>query len=529
MLPPHMMNYSKIASIIFSATLIGLFIFLIYQLKIDFNAIGKISFFQFFLLLILSLLTIATNGSKLRNVVNVLGIRLSTREWFGLSSVSATLNNLFFKAGSLVTSNYLKRKYNFHYMSFVGSQGADQLILLFSNAILGTAVCEYIVYTQESDIQWMVACYAVIAVVLFTLMNCEFVVGSSESQLADALRRARDSLVGILRNRRLFFVLCGHNVALILLNSLRFYVCCLVLQLDIPFTHCLLFNTAMTFLSAVPLPQSDIGAREIVVGLMSEALGSGFHAGLMVTAVDRIFILLWGFFCAIGCRMSLFPFSVSLLLSKIFIKLKQVLFPGSIKYWEQRYTLGVSSGQGSYGRLAAFKAETINKLVSEYRIESVIEFGCGDGNQLKLSNYHTYIGLDVSKKAVAICKERFFGDASKNFFLYEPQCFDDVLMKFKMNLGLSLDVIYHLVEDDIYSLYLKHLFGVAQKYVIIYASDKDDLGRYYERHVRHRNFTKDIAEFFPNWKLRKKIKNRYPSGEVKGITSFANFFVYEAD
>ena len=90
-------------------------------------------------------------------------------------------------------------------------------------------------------------------------------------------------------------------------------------------------------------------------------------------------------------------------------------------------------------------------------------------------------------------------------------------------------MIYHLVEDDIYSLHLKHLFGAAGKYVIIYASDKDDLGRYYEQHVRHRNFTKDIAELFPSWKLRQKIKNRYPIEKVKGITSFADFFVYETD
>jgi SAM-dependent methyltransferase len=529
MRPPNIMNYSKIVNFLLSATLIGVFIFLIYQLEIDFNAISEMSFFQFFLLFTLSLLAIATNGSKLKNIVSVLGIRLSAREWFGLSSVSATLNNLFFKAGSLVTSNYLKRKYDFHYMSFVGSQGADQLILLFSNAIIGTIVCGYIVYSQESDIQWMVACYAILAANLFALMNCEFMEGNNESRLADALRLARDSLVRILKNRRLLFVLCGHNSILILLHSLRFYVCCLVFQLDIPFTHCLLFNTAMTFLSAVPLPQSDVGGREILVGLMSEALGSGFDAGLTVTAADRILILLWGFLCAIGCRMILVPSSISLLVSKIYIKLKQILFPGSIKYWEQRYTSGISSGQGSYGRLAAFKAEIINNFVSEYRVESVIEFGCGDGNQLKLANYPTYVGLDVSKKAVEICKEQFPGDASKNFFLYEPHCFDEFLRKYKVDLALSLDVIYHLVEDDIYSLHLKHLFGAAGKYVIIYASDKDDSGRYYEQHVRHRNFTKDIAELFPSWKLRQKIKNRYPIEKVKGITSFADFFVYETD
>ena len=219
------MNFSKTANFIISAFFIGIFIFLIYRLKIDFYAIGKISFLQFFLLFTLSLLTIATNGSKLRKIVSVFGIRLNTREWFGLSSLNTTLNNVFFKAGSLATSNYLKRKYDFPYMSFVGSQGADQLILLLSNALLGAIVCEYIVFIQGNDIQWMVACYMALAAALILLMRWEFGAGSTESRLADALRRARDSLVGVFKNRRLFFVLCAHNAALILLNSFRFYVC----------------------------------------------------------------------------------------------------------------------------------------------------------------------------------------------------------------------------------------------------------------------------------------------------------------
>ena len=302
------MNFSKIANFIISTIFVGIFIFLIYRLKIDFYAIREISFLQFFFLFALSILTIATNGSKLRNIVSVFGIRLNAREWFGLSSLNITLNNVFFKAGSLATSNYLKRKYDFPYMSFVGSQGADQLILLLSNAIMGAIVCEYIIFIQGNDLQWMVASYIALAVALILLMQWEFRGGSTESRLADALRRARDSLVGIFKNRRLFFILCGHNATLIFLNSLRFYVCCWVLQLDVPFTHCLLFNTAMTFLSAVPLLQSDIGGREILVGLLSEAIGSGFKTGLTATAVDRIFLLLWAFLCAVGCKMIFAPF-----------------------------------------------------------------------------------------------------------------------------------------------------------------------------------------------------------------------------
>ena len=107
--------------------------------------------------------------------------------------------------------------------------------------------------------------------------------------------------------------------------------------------------------------------------------------------------------------------------AKALIKLKQVVFPGSAQYWEKRYTYGGSSGQGAYGRLAKFKAEILNNFVSELRVGSVIEFGCGDGNQLELAKYPDYVGLDVSEKAVALCKVKFTNDISKRFSINGPQ------------------------------------------------------------------------------------------------------------
>ncbi|HVZ33768.1 MAG TPA: class I SAM-dependent methyltransferase, partial [Polyangiaceae bacterium] len=77
------------------------------------------------------------------------------------------------------------------------------------------------------------------------------------------------------------------------------------------------------------------------------------------------------------------------------------------EYWERRYGLRMTSGPGSYGALAAFKAEILNGFVRQHRIESVLELGCGDGNQLALAEYPRYLGLDVSKTAIDLCVQRF--------------------------------------------------------------------------------------------------------------------------
>lgn len=196
-------------------------------------------------------------------------------------------------------------------------------------------------------------------------------------------------------------------------------------------------------------------------------------------------------------------------------------YPGSAKFWEERYARGGNSGVGSYGKFAEFKAEVINNFVAERAVESVIEFGCGDGNQLRLANYRCYLGFDVSKTAVTLCKEIFASDKSKVFRLMWEYSGE------KADLALSLDVIYHLVEDEVFENYMRMLFGASNRYVIIYSSDSDNNAGHGDAHIRHRKFTLWIQENHPSWKLIQHIPNKYPFKGDHRTGSFADFFIYE--
>src|SRR5262245_41742960 len=89
------------------------------------------------------------------------------------------------------------------------------------------------------------------------------------------------------------------------------------------------------------------------------------------------------------------------------------LFASSAGNWEKRYAHGRNSGVGSYGFLAEFKAEVLNRFVAAHQVQTVIEFGCGDGNQLTLAEYPTYLGFDVSRTAISQCQTLFKADGNK--------------------------------------------------------------------------------------------------------------------
>lgn len=208
------------------------------------------------------------------------------------------------------------------------------------------------------------------------------------------------------------------------------------------------------------------------------------------------------------------------------VKLKRLIIPkrfdSSGKYWEDRYKAGGNSGAGSYNHLAEFKAEVINSFVADNKVESVIEFGCGDGNQLKYFNFKSYTGYDVSKTVVDLCRTLFKGDETKEF--RHTSEYDNP----KADLTMSLDVIYHLIEDEVFNEYMEKLFSSSKKYVIIYSSntdDNDDNGTVL--HVKHRKFTDWVESNKPEFNLLTFIPNKFPFNKDGSRTSFADFYIFE--
>ena len=193
----------------------------------------------------------------------------------------------------------------------------------------------------------------------------------------------------------------------------------------------------------------------------------------------------------------------------------------SIRYWEARYRANGTSGAGSTGRLARFKAGVVNRFIADNEIDSMVDLGCGDGSQLALFALPpNYVGVDAAPTAVAVCAERY---PERRFIPL-----DSVADLAPAELTLSLDVVYHLTEDAIFIGYLRLLFAKATRFVVIYASNTD--ASWPSAHVRHRRFTDHVAATEPGWRLLAHLPNPYPFDPKRpDDTSFADFFVYGRD
>lgn len=208
------------------------------------------------------------------------------------------------------------------------------------------------------------------------------------------------------------------------------------------------------------------------------------------------------------------------MLKKIFRKIYGSRPFNSADYWELRYAAGGNSGDGSYGRLSEFKAAFVQYFLDEHSILSVVELGCGDGHQLAMINYPSYKGFDISPSIVEKCRKKFNKDLSKKFMVYKPAEFVPDI-QWQSDLAISMDVVFHLVEEENYRKYLNDLFSLASKYVIIYSTNYSE---YETEHILHRRFTDDVATKFPAWKLIGYQENPFRGNGKQ--ESMADFYVY---
>lgn len=213
--------------------------------------------------------------------------------------------------------------------------------------------------------------------------------------------------------------------------------------------------------------------------------------------------------------------SVLTTLSKnpLVLQVRKRTFKGTTTYWEDRYAKGGNSGAGSYGREAEWKAEIVNDWVAELGVASVVDLGCGDGNQLGLAKYPRYLGLDPSATAVRMCMERFADDPTKSFIAYDPAALADPAGWLRGDLALSQEVIFHLIEEALFENYMNRLFQSADRYVVICSNATS--GSEQGPTERHRDFTKWIEQNQPEWELEKRVE---PPSDINLMSSF---FLYK--
>lgn len=167
------------------------------------------------------------------------------------------------------------------------------------------------------------------------------------------------------------------------------------------------------------------------------------------------------------------------------------------EFWEDNYSAGRSSGPGSEGEFAEWKAAVVNDVIERYDVTVVLDVGCGDGQQAALIECPRYYGIDVSPTAVDMCRDRFFGDPMRYFDTCAPGQLPDGMF----DLVMSLEVLMHILEEDVFVSTLSQMFTRARHTVLIQAPLVPMVEYRAGAWDKHRPLLPYLSEYLPYWVL----------------------------
>lgn len=167
-------------------------------------------------------------------------------------------------------------------------------------------------------------------------------------------------------------------------------------------------------------------------------------------------------------------------------------------YWDKHYLSGGDSGAGSFGAHSTWKADIVNQVISTYQVNTVLEFGCGDGNQLVKFQIPEYRGLDVSQTAVDACRDAFKNDSSKSFQVIRPGSNTDFS---SAQLVMSLEVLMHITSEVDYLWTLEKIFESSEKLVLIQAPLFEYTLFPKHSHEKYRDIFRYLIDYLDRWSV----------------------------
>jgi SAM-dependent methyltransferase len=143
----------------------------------------------------------------------------------------------------------------------------------------------------------------------------------------------------------------------------------------------------------------------------------------------------------------------------------------------------------------------IRLIARQLQAKCVVEFGCGDGALAATMYDLSYLGADISPDAIDMARRRIAAmpmpKPTADFLLLEHQSPEALAQQVCQKLGqkpdivLSCDVIFHLVEDDVFDAYMARLLGCGAQYAVIYSTEGTRGGG--SAHVRHRQYQPSLV------------------------------------
>ncbi len=230
-------------------------------------------------------------GLKIKFILDIFGLDLKTKEWFGLAQMNSFLNYLPLKGGAAAKAFYLKGFFDFPYSKFLAVLGASFIITIASFSAVGVAGM-FLVYlkTGISSLNILLIYIFLTIAPLIPFLFLDRTLGRIKNP---HIMRFFEGWRMIRKGGKRLFLLIIVDMMMVLVDAMRIKLSYGAQGVDLDYYMGLVLSPLSNLAAIASQVPAGLGIRETVVGLISGGMGMGFEMGVDASTLDRMILLFW--------------------------------------------------------------------------------------------------------------------------------------------------------------------------------------------------------------------------------------------
>ncbi len=227
-------------------------------------------------------------GVKFKVIFSASKIKLSIKEWFGLTQVMLFFNLIFFYIGTATSAYYLKKHYRLSYSKFIVAMTAQKLADLFAVALISLPFSLIFFINFETNLYAVLLFCFVLTILIFLFFSKSIKTRGLESRFFKKLLEIIELWNEYKQNKSAIITVILLALISIPILGMRYYIAFDILNNPISIFECIILSLVVSIASFVKIVPGNIGIRETVVGFSAYYMDHNFEYGVIATTLDRI-------------------------------------------------------------------------------------------------------------------------------------------------------------------------------------------------------------------------------------------------
>lgn len=255
----------------------------------DFSIIMQVPPSSLFLLYLLFILMVFSNGLTIKFILSGFGITIKAPEFFSLSIVSALANYLtLFRGGAGLRALYLKSKYDLAFTDFLSTLSVMFLIHFLVNSILGL-LGMFFLYNENMTFNIPIA---LLFAALFVFSSVGILVRIKLPDFNISTLRVIAQIIDkwhlVRKDRNLFLMLVANNVVYSILIVLQTKIAFANYEVSMPWGTAMFFSAAKCLALLITITPGSLGIVEWLTVYMGNSLAYSGSEALMAQTLMRV-------------------------------------------------------------------------------------------------------------------------------------------------------------------------------------------------------------------------------------------------